>query len=82
MMVNRHQSNDDGPGYHTDPIYRAAILRYLFSLALACLIASIHAGPVMLAVWVAVAYVLTRGGTEDGGPTQKQSCNRNKGRPR
>ncbi|EAQ80553.1 hypothetical protein [Blastopirellula marina] len=39
--------------------YQDAIHRFLGWFAVACVIAAIHAGPVTILVWLAVAYVLT-----------------------
>ena len=79
-MVNRHQRKDDQPGYQTDPIYWEAIYRYLGWLGVACLIASWHAGPVMILVWIAVAWALTRDGGDQGGKPPNGKCNQTKGR--
>ena len=68
--------DDEPPRYHTDPFYREAIHRYLGWLAAACLIASLHAGPVTIFVWIAVAIVLTRCGRNP--PNNK--CNQNRRR--
>ncbi|RPH76403.1 MAG: hypothetical protein EHM77_09235 [Planctomycetaceae bacterium] len=80
-MQNRHEVHNGQPGYHTDPIYRDTIQRYLGWLAVACLIASLHAGPVMIFVWVAVAIALTRSGGGDRNRRRNQQLgNRNQGR--
>ncbi|QDU98777.1 hypothetical protein Pla8534_66510 [Lignipirellula cremea] len=79
MVQHRHHNNDQ-PGYHSDPAFRHAIHRYLCWFALACLIASIHAGPVTVLVWIAVAYVLTREGGSQGRKPPQGKCNQPKRR--
>ncbi|MHC2068154.1 hypothetical protein ACYFX5_11815 [Bremerella sp. T1] len=39
--------------------YEDAVHRFLAWLAIACLIASVHAGPVAILVWLATAFVMT-----------------------
>lgn len=73
-MRNSRKSNDTRPGYHGDPIYRNAIHRYLGWLGVACIIACLHAGPVVLLVWLAAAYVLTRDGSGGGRNQAKRNC--------
>jgi hypothetical protein len=47
-----------------DPEYERAANRYLLFTAAACLIASIHIGPIALVVWVVTAIVMRQAGTQ------------------
>jgi len=79
-MRNSPQLKNSQPSDPFDASYWAAITRYLGWLGVACLIAGFRAGPVMLLVWLAVAYVLTR---EPEPPSQKpltRPCNASKRR--
>jgi hypothetical protein len=81
-MACRHQPNKNQSGYQNDPFYRDAIFRYLGFLAVACTIASWHAGPVTILVWLAVAYALTRGGSsQNRKPSTGKSTQSKRRRP-
>jgi len=79
-MRNSSQHKSSQPSDPFGACYWGAITRYLGWLGVACLIAGFRAGPVMLLVWLAAAYALTR---EPEPPSQKplsRSCNRSKRR--
>jgi len=79
-MRKTSQYNDHQPRDPLGSDYWTAIYRYLGFLGLACLIAGFRAGSVMLLVWLAVAYVLTREPEQQSHKPLIRPCNRPKGR--
>jgi len=79
-MRKTSQYNDHQPRDPRGSDYWEAIYRYLGFLGLVCLIAGLRAGPVLILVWLAAAYVLTRDPEQQNPKPRHRPCNPTKRR--